>query len=97
MGKYFNELKFFADMLKNDQKIVSECYNWLRYEFFPKGSTVFNYGDEGDKFYVILKGSVSCMRPNPRQFENKTDIVDIYQDVWTEDGFCQSVEELKTK
>ena len=37
------------------------------------------------------------MRPNPKQFENKTDIMDVYQDVWTEDGFCQSVEELKTK
>ena len=31
----------------------------MSYEFYPKGSTIFNYQDSGDKFYVIVKGKIS--------------------------------------
>jgi hypothetical protein len=31
-----------------------------------KGDYVMNYGDFGDKFYVILKGDVSVRIPDPK-------------------------------
>ena len=35
----------------------------LKYEKFGKESLIFNYGDTGDKFYIILKGKVSVLIP----------------------------------
>ena len=32
-----------------------------------QGSTVFRYGTEGDLFYLILKGAVEVMIPDPNQ------------------------------
>lgn len=31
----------------------------LSYEFIKKDHTVFNQGDKGDKFYIIIEGEVS--------------------------------------
>lgn len=41
----------------------------LKYEYKKKGDIVFNFGDIGDKFYVILQGSVSVRIPNKRKEE----------------------------
>jgi CRP-like cAMP-binding protein len=35
----------------------------LQYERVEEGDNVFTYGDLGDKFYIILKGSVSVQTP----------------------------------
>jgi CRP-like cAMP-binding protein len=39
----------------------------LKYEYKKRGDFVFKYGDVGDKFYVILKGSVTVRIPNPKK------------------------------
>ena len=31
-----------------------------------EGENVFNYGESGDLFYIIVKGSVGVMIPNPK-------------------------------
>lgn len=35
----------------------------MEYEFFPKGSAIFHFGDSARKFYLILKGSVDIYIP----------------------------------
>lgn len=39
------------------------CLESLSYEFMPKETAIFHLGDKGDKFYIILKGSVSICVP----------------------------------
>ena len=39
------------------------CLESLSYEFIPKETAIFHMGDKGDKFYIILKGSVSICVP----------------------------------
>ena len=33
----------------------------LNYEFCPPGKNVFNFGDGGDKFYLIIEGGVNII------------------------------------
>jgi signal-transduction protein with cAMP-binding, CBS, and nucleotidyltransferase domain len=42
---------------------VARCLN---YEFFKKGENVFDWGNPGDKFYIILKGTVSVQVPTEK-------------------------------
>uniref|UniRef100_A0A0G4IA73 Cyclic nucleotide-binding domain-containing protein n=1 Tax=Chromera velia CCMP2878 TaxID=1169474 RepID=A0A0G4IA73_9ALVE len=41
----------------------------LEYEFYPAGAEIFTWGDVGDKFYIILRGSVSVQIPDPVIFK----------------------------
>lgn len=36
----------------------------MKYEFFPSNSNVFEYGMEGDKFYIVIDGTVEAWTPN---------------------------------
>ena len=42
----------------------------IQIEKFKKGDVVFNYGDAGDKFYIILGGETSINLPNTEGIEN---------------------------
>ena len=34
------------------------------FEALPEKATVFKEGDKGDKFYIVLHGTVGVMKPN---------------------------------
>jgi CRP-like cAMP-binding protein len=58
-------IDFFKQMhsdYKTDE-VHRECLKCMTLEFFPAGAFVFNFGDVGDSFYIILKGRVSCQVP----------------------------------
>lgn len=38
----------------------------MRYEYFPEGDIIMNWGDLGDKFYILIKGSVKVLVPDPK-------------------------------
>lgn len=42
--------------------MVDVC-NGLQYAYVPKDSFVIRYGEQGDSFYIILKGTVSVWAP----------------------------------
>lgn len=44
---------------------MNEVCGGLQYESHPSDSFIIHYGDRGDKFYIILKGSVSVWLPVP--------------------------------
>ena len=44
-------------------KIISN----INYHPFEKNIRVMNFGEEGDKFYIILKGSVTMCKPIPKE------------------------------
>ena len=49
----------------------------LEYEHFPTGKPVFEYGEMGTKFYIILAGKVSVSIPNPEIPDVKRKIEEI--------------------
>ena len=54
-----SELNFFKERMKHmtERDLLEICQN-LKYEFVESGDTIFDQGEVGDKFYVILKGKV---------------------------------------
>ena len=62
----FRSNYLLKDVLKTkDEKSSFELCEKLRLEEYKAGQTVFNYGDPGSYFYVILSGSVEVRVPNP--------------------------------
>ena len=57
---YFINIKSSKDY--NRQKI-EKIIKYAKLEEIPAKTVVFNYGETGDKFYIILEGSVSIYKP----------------------------------
>ena len=55
----FHLIKFFVSV--NDEiseDLILKLYKELKHEYFTRRSKIFKIGDLGNKFYIILKGSV---------------------------------------
>ena len=52
------------NMTDDDISFINKyiCTN-MKIESCKKGRSIIKYGDRGDKFYIILKGKVSCQVP----------------------------------
>lgn len=57
-------------ILDNPQQF-SVLLKGMNIEYVPKRQIIFNYGDEGNKYYIILKGIVWCMKPDSELQEEK--------------------------
>lgn len=60
------DISFFKKR-KLKQHEINEVCNGLEYMCLPKDSFVLKYGDEGDLFYIILKGRCSVWIPTTIQ------------------------------
>jgi CRP-like cAMP-binding protein len=58
------EIEVFKNSHIQTHHLVDVCQE-LRYEIMYPGEFVFHQGDYGDKFYVVLKGSVQVLVNNP--------------------------------
>lgn len=59
LEKSLKSVKFLQELKQQMNEIVLEQLHYkLKYEFVPKRRVVFNLGEMGKKFYIILKGSV---------------------------------------
>ncbi|EAS02811.2 cyclic nucleotide-binding domain protein (macronuclear) [Tetrahymena thermophila SB210] len=38
---------------------------WFSYQYMPKNTIVFNQGEYGNTYYIVLQGQVFCMIPDP--------------------------------
>jgi signal-transduction protein with cAMP-binding, CBS, and nucleotidyltransferase domain len=68
VSKYIKSIPFFK---YRDTGVITdqdsyEIASSLKFEKFKAGEKVVNFGDDGDKFYIILKGVVSVQIRNPR-------------------------------
>lgn len=55
----FQSIKFFLDVNEEiSSELIPKLYRELRHEFFSKRSSIFQIGNPGSKFYIILRGSV---------------------------------------
>lgn len=41
-----------------------EIANGLKYQYYQNGEIVMNYGDEADRFYLILDGNADVYIPD---------------------------------
>ncbi|KAL4491243.1 hypothetical protein ABPG72_021629 [Tetrahymena utriculariae] len=58
-------LNFFETKKQElDQKLYESLFASLSYEFFQKEEVIYHHGDQGKKYYIILKGSCSLLVPN---------------------------------
>lgn len=60
--KILSNIKFFKDreIVGEDLKIIIDN---LKIEHMEENEFVFHFGELGDKFYIILDGSVKILRP----------------------------------
>jgi CRP-like cAMP-binding protein len=58
-------LKFFQSLKKENESedIIYQCCKELKYRKYEPGKKICKYGEEGDEFYVIIKGSVDIYTP----------------------------------
>ena len=57
---------FFKDKGETE---VYEITKHLNYEHFNKNDIIFEYGSQGDKYYLIIRGEVAVMLPSKKQQE----------------------------
>lgn len=57
------ELKFFKNRNMTNQDIYYLCRE-MTYENFNPGEAVLKYGDHGNKFFIIIKGTVDVKLPD---------------------------------
>jgi hypothetical protein len=73
------EIQFFKERDIKAEDLVEIAYR-LKHDFIPANQNVFSYGKQkllrvlgtlGDKFYVVLKGEVEVLIPNPKAGQPK--------------------------
>ena len=59
-------IQFFRDANHDANELdsfLSTCCEMMTYEFIPNNNIVFNFGEKGQKFYIILKGQIEIFIP----------------------------------
>ena len=56
---------FFRNLLKQSEERFLKLIPVLNFESFEANERIVNFGEEGDKCYVLLKGSVGIYKPFP--------------------------------
>jgi len=54
----------FQGYQDNNQSMLHNISHLLNYEKIPKNNAIFRYGDDGNKFYIILDGQVEVLIPH---------------------------------
>ena len=62
---FLKQIKFFQERTSIKDSDYPEIISSINYEFMQAGKEVFHYDQPGDKFYIILLGSVKVILPNP--------------------------------
>ena len=59
LKKSLESVKFLQNIKEEiSDEVLDNLHLKLKYEFVPRRKTVFNLGETGKKFYIILKGAV---------------------------------------
>ncbi len=64
--KPFNQIFSEGDK-KEIQKIISNLISNLKYEYFPKNKIIYKFGQNYEKFFLILRGKVDILVPNEEE------------------------------
>ena len=73
---FFPEFNKLMD--KKGEQIISEISCASNENFFEKNKIIYNYGDEADKFYIIIQGEVELFFPFTEEVDMNIDEFYIY-------------------
>ncbi|OMJ77516.1 hypothetical protein SteCoe_22877 [Stentor coeruleus] len=64
--KVTKDIKFLKNLSeeRNSDRVHWECCRVMTLEIFNPGDNIINYGEPGDKYYIIIKGKVSVLVPS---------------------------------
>jgi len=68
---YLKSLPSFMNIISKEQnmklseELINQISKHLHHEYIPKNNIVCQYGEKGEKFYIILKGRVNFIVPKP--------------------------------
>ena len=65
-----SNISYFSSISPEEDKIEKIC-EVLHCDIFGKGNKITNCGDESDKFYILLQGTISIYEPYPKIKEMK--------------------------
>ena len=64
----FSNVKYIRNISNEiDKDSLLKIIYSINFHSFDSNKRIYNYGDEGDKFYIILKGSVGMYKPFPKE------------------------------
>ncbi|CAI2383968.1 unnamed protein product [Moneuplotes crassus] len=70
LKKELKRFSFFAEYVeKGNEDLVGKCAKVMTLEEYKPNKIVFNYGEIGTKFYLIIKGSVNVLIPCTQKFD----------------------------
>ena len=72
MRNYFcQKIDYFKKLIQepSGKDKVEKIISVLNYESFNKGEHIINFGDIGDKFYIVLSGIVGIYKPSPKNMD----------------------------
>ena len=74
---------YFTNLKNNESQLkVEKLTKITRLEVFPPGENIINYGESGDKFYIVLEGSVEVYKPIYEPISATTnEFIKILQDI----------------
>ena len=75
LDTFFLDNNFFRETKHNlEAKTVNYLYRNILYQEHDVGETVFNYGEMGKLFYIILEGEVIVKTPGPHILEGEENV-----------------------
>lgn len=71
LKKIFEPLNYFIDLKENlDETSYEDCFNNLYYETAEKNKYLYRIGEPTRKIFVLVRGEVVIMMPNPKEDKN---------------------------
>ena len=66
-----NNIDYFKKMSEesDENERIGKIIQILNYESFKKDEYIIKFGEIGDKFYILLSGSVNIYKPSPKMFQ----------------------------
>ena len=60
-----SHVNFFKKLMEQSEEKLIKLIHSLNYEFFKANERIMNFGEEGEKCYILLKGTVGIYKPFP--------------------------------
>ena len=60
-----SHIDYFKNFLEQSEEKLLKLIPSLNYEVFKPNERIMNFGEEGDKCYILLKGKVGIYKPFP--------------------------------
>ena len=74
------EVKFFQEREIKDHDFL-DIIEALKYETYHHEHVIFQWGDFGDKFYILIQGQVRVLIPSPKIKNSKEIMADLVMEL----------------